>query len=356
MTLRGGKDSANGSQGANSIASIFSSGEAQLLIVAALYGSLTVSFRLLYGTEGPPAPSMASLVRGIIAAACFVPTIMKKPTTEEESKGRGASLFLAALELSWWNAGAQGLQNAGLIFTEASRASFLTQTSVVLTPILSLFFGEKVGGNVWGACVLALFGVVTISRAESPAAAAAAAAHASAGINIGDLLCLAGAACWSMYILRLTQMMQSGKHCATALQAYKTCLLAGWYAVWVAYDASRVVGGMWALWPAAGSLLPLAIICYSAIGPGAVADVMQSRAQEKVKASQVSRHSHSTPPLTPPMVPTSRTHWHRDIHLAHALARSRTQMLRLIDTHAPLAHVPTLLPKVNINCMLVSKL
>jgi hypothetical protein len=40
--------------------------------------------------------------------------------------------------------GAQGLQNVGLLFTEASRASFLTQTSVVLTPVLSLFAGEKV--------------------------------------------------------------------------------------------------------------------------------------------------------------------------------------------------------------------
>ncbi len=38
----------------------------------------------------------------------------------------------------------QGLLNVGLQFTEASRGSFLTQLSVVLTPVVSLFAGQKV--------------------------------------------------------------------------------------------------------------------------------------------------------------------------------------------------------------------
>ena len=124
-----------------------------------------------------------------------------------------------------------GLQNAGLLFTEASRASFLTQTSVVLTPVLAMFAGDKVGANVWVACVLALVGVVTIASAESAAAATSAVASLG-GLNIGDILCLAGAASWSMYILRLTRFMTSGLP-AMALQAYKTIFLAVMYGVWV---------------------------------------------------------------------------------------------------------------------------
>lgn len=38
----------------------------------------------------------------------------------------------------------QGLLNVGLQFTEASRGSFLTQLSVVLTPVISIFAGQKV--------------------------------------------------------------------------------------------------------------------------------------------------------------------------------------------------------------------
>lgn len=126
--------------------SILASGEVQLLIAASFYGSLTVAARLLYSLDGPPAPSAFSFVRGVIAALCFVPLLLKAPAPGEEKEVKKAGFWLAALELAWWNLGAQGLQNAGLLFTEASRASFLTQTSVVLTPVLSLFFGEKVGG------------------------------------------------------------------------------------------------------------------------------------------------------------------------------------------------------------------
>ena len=51
------------------------------------------------------------------------------------------------------------------------------------------------------------------------------------------------------------------------------------------YDAV-LAGGISPLWMGAASIISWAIIAYSAIGPGAVADVMQSRAQERVKASQ----------------------------------------------------------------------
>jgi len=264
---------------------MLASGEVQLLMCAFLYGSLTVAFRLLYSLDGPPAPSMASFVRGILAALCFVPSLLSKKDPNE--KALGAGFWWAAFELAFWNLGAQGLLNAGLLFTEASRASFLTQTSVVLTPVLSLFFGEKIGGNVWAACVLALVGVVTIAQAESGAAAAGAAAAATTsigGLNLGDVLCLAGAASWSMYILRLARFASAGVP-SMALQAYKTIILAGMYGMWVVYDA--IVGGsVTALWAGAASVTAWMIIAYSAIGPGAVADVMQAQAQEKVKASQ----------------------------------------------------------------------
>lgn len=288
VSLRGGKDGAamnsgdgEGDSGGPNVLKLFASGEVQLLVCAALYGSLTVAFRLLYSLDGPPAASMASFVRGVLAAACFIPAIMQKPGAKEKPKN--AAFWFAAAELAWWNLGAQGLQNVGLMYTEASRASFLTQTSVVLTPVLSIFAGEKVGGNVWGACVLALIGVVTIARAESGAAAAAA-TSAIGGINFGDLLCLAGAASWSMYILRLTRFAQLGVP-AIALQAWKTIILGGFYGLWACYDAFYA-GGFGPLWVGATSIAAWAILAYSAVGPGAVADVMQNQAQEKVKASQ----------------------------------------------------------------------
>uniref|UniRef100_A0A7S4U6P0 Uncharacterized protein n=1 Tax=Guillardia theta TaxID=55529 RepID=A0A7S4U6P0_GUITH len=66
-------------------------GEAQLLFVAALYGSLTVSFRLLYAMEGPPCASVASFVRGMMAAACFLPVLLRN--TQSSSSSSASTRF-----------------------------------------------------------------------------------------------------------------------------------------------------------------------------------------------------------------------------------------------------------------------
>ncbi|EKX34567.1 hypothetical protein GUITHDRAFT_80436 [Guillardia theta CCMP2712] len=277
-------------------------GEAQLLFVAALYGSLTVSFRLLYAMEGPPCASVASFVRGMMAAACFLPVLLRNTqsssSSSASSSASSSSFWLAASELAMWNLGAQGLLNVGLLFTEASRASFLTQTSVVLTPLVAMVGGDKVGKNVWFGCLLALIGVVTLASAESSAAAAAAAG--TLGINIGDAFCLAGALSWSMYIFRLTCIMEKGGD-SVRIQAWKTIILGGLYGLWALADAVKAVGAgqtVSSLWPGAGagSLTAWIILLFSAVGPGAIADVMQARAQEKVPRpfSNLLLHLHAT--------------------------------------------------------------
>mmetsp|Transcript_4452 Transcript_4452/g.16250 ORF Transcript_4452/g.16250 Transcript_4452/m.16250 type:complete len:344 (+) Transcript_4452:816-1847(+) len=208
-------------------------------------------------------------------------------SSSASSSASSSSFWLAASELAMWNLGAQGLLNVGLLFTEASRASFLTQTSVVLTPLVAMVGGDKVGKNVWFGCLLALIGVVTLASAESSAAAAAAAGTLG-GINIGDAFCLAGALSWSMYIFRLTCIMEKGGD-SVRIQAWKTIILGGLYGLWALADAVKAVGAgqtVSSLWPGAGSLTAWIILLFSAVGPGAIADVMQARAQEKVKASQ----------------------------------------------------------------------
>jgi drug/metabolite transporter (DMT)-like permease len=78
-------------------------------------------------------------------------------------------MLLAGLELALWNFGAQGFVTAGLLSSPAARASFLTQTCVVvvMTPLLSALAGEKIKSSVWGGCVLALCGLFLISTTTS---------------------------------------------------------------------------------------------------------------------------------------------------------------------------------------------
>ena len=78
-------------------------------------------------------------------------------------------MLLAGLELALWNFGAQGFVTAGLLSSPAARASFLTQTCVVvvMTPLLSALAGEKIKSSVWGGCGLALCGLFLISTTTS---------------------------------------------------------------------------------------------------------------------------------------------------------------------------------------------
>ena len=95
-------------------------GRATLLLVAFLYGTLNVTLRAIYATDGPPAASVLSLVRQVLSIASFVPIFAAARAGNEdvgsESEERrvqpldGAEvrpMWMSALELAFWNFGAR---------------------------------------------------------------------------------------------------------------------------------------------------------------------------------------------------------------------------------------------------------
>lgn len=278
-------------------------GRLTLLAVAFLYGTLNVSLRALYALPNPPTASALSVSRGWLAAFCFLPLFPKIRREAElpksaEEKEEQAPLPLAALELAFWNFGAQGLLNVGLLFTESARASFLTQTSVVITPLISLLAGQSVDRNVWVGCGAALAGLVLLSDGGDGASVAVSdglglsavvGALSSLSFGTGDLLVLGGALCWSMYIFRTSSI--GDKYPEISLQAVKTILLAGLYTSWFVASAFRCyAAGGWEevknLWMGWTNPLAWAILAFSALGPGALADVLQQKGQKEVSASE----------------------------------------------------------------------
>ena len=277
-------------------------GRAILLLVAFLYGTLNVVLRQLYATPGPPSASMLSSSRGWLAALCFLPAMsqIRQEVGKSASGGREistdgdkASLVRVAIELAFWNAATQGLVNVGLLFTESARASFLTQTSVVITPLISSLQGNRVGSNVWMGCAAALAGLALLSTegGDSVAASADGIAAGFSGLSFsgGDLLVLGGAVCWSIYIVRTAAI--GDRYPEVSLQAVKTVALAMMYTSWLIFSAIScfnsggwdAVAGLWLGWQ---NLTAWALLLYSAIGPGALADVLQQNGQKRVSASE----------------------------------------------------------------------
>mmetsp|Transcript_19273 Transcript_19273/g.37511 ORF Transcript_19273/g.37511 Transcript_19273/m.37511 type:complete len:597 (-) Transcript_19273:201-1991(-) len=340
-------------------------GRAILLLVSFLYGTLNVSLRGIYASDGPPVASVLSLVRQCLSVVTFLPilwsvqnqsncggggsgvdsavgekdleygtaagytTVEKKVEGKGEGEEKKRPMWSAALELAFWNFGAQGLINAGLLFSPAARASFLTQTSVVMTPLISALAGERVKSSVWGGCALALFGLGLISTSHSPATTDAAVDLASAftddaiasssqralmtasevattsSLNQGDFMILAGALSWSTYIFRTSSVAKS--YSELDLQFSKNVLLAVMYFGWFLTTAvtsllaaaasastslpSLLASGTWMealapLWSGWASLPVWVLLAYSAVGPGAVADLLQQSGQKEVSASE----------------------------------------------------------------------
>ena len=98
-------------------------------------------------------------------------------------------LFLVILAGVLLGAGA-ALQQAGLKFTTARNAGFITGLHVVFVPfILAAVFKQKPGLIIWISAFLAAKGLFLLS------------AFGKLGQNLGDSLELAGAFFWALHII-----------------------------------------------------------------------------------------------------------------------------------------------------------
>ena len=273
-------------------------GRLLLAIVALLYGSLNVSLRFVYDVpDVPPTAAALSATRGWLAFLCFLPPLIldqrkHKPESSspgEKETGNMVSLFRSGLELATWGFLAQGLLNVGLVSTGSARASFLTQASVLFTPLISTLIGKQsVAKNVWLACMVALVGLVVLTMGAGGAAAAGASSAFAVSLSRGDLFVLGGALSWSMYLFRINVL--GPKHPDLILQGVKTGLMAVLYSIWWSFS-----GGLFSAGKLALSLLPSwmtssyvvwAALFFSAIGPGTIADVLQQKGQKDVSPSE----------------------------------------------------------------------
>jgi drug/metabolite transporter (DMT)-like permease len=194
-----------------------------------------------------------------------------------------------ALELAFFNFGTQGLINVGLVTIDSSaRASFLTQLSVVITPVLSAIFGHRVHCRVWFACIMALVGLYILSishvatggDSDGDGSKSNASSRAT-GLSIGDFYCLGGACCWSYYIYRMSEWGDYFDELET--QFWKNIFLASMYSTWMMVAAFVSPTN---LWPGIADWISWLALFYSALFPCTIADILQQKAQAVVPAAE----------------------------------------------------------------------
>lgn len=105
------------------------------------------------------------------------------------------------------------LQQIGLIYTTAGKASFLTGLYMVLVPLIGIFLKQKVERNSWIGVGFAVVGLYLLSVNENFT------------MSFGDLLEVIGAVFWAIHILTIDYFTKKVDALKLACVQFATCAI-----------------------------------------------------------------------------------------------------------------------------------
>lgn len=91
---------------------------------------------------------------------------------------------------------AASLQQAGMVYTTAGKAGFITGLYVVLVPLIGLFIGQKTGKNLWIGAIIAICGLFLLTFSGKML------------IRKGDLLVLLSAFFWAVHVQLINNLVK----------------------------------------------------------------------------------------------------------------------------------------------------
>ena len=106
---------------------------------------------------------------------------------------------------------AAALQQIGLIYTTAGKASFITGLYMVFVPIIGIFLKHKIGKNSWVGVIIAAVGLYLLSINEN------------FSIGYGDLLEVIGAIFWAVHILTIDYFSNKMESLKLSCIQFETC-------------------------------------------------------------------------------------------------------------------------------------
>ena len=158
--------------------------EALLFITAAIWGTGFVAQRLGMVSLGPFSYNAA---RFMLGSTILVPVLVARRASQAAFKAALGPGMMAGTIL----AAAASLQQAGLQYTSAGKAGFITGLYVVLVPVAAMVLGRRTPMRTWLGAAFAFGGLYALSFSSI------------AGVNSGDLLVLASSVFWTAHILAL---------------------------------------------------------------------------------------------------------------------------------------------------------
>ncbi len=160
-----------------------------LVLTAMIWGFAFVAQRVGMDYVGP---FTFNAVRFALGSLSLLPLIwlqqQRKPAEIPDEKPKKPVLIWAILAGGALFAGAS-FQQAGMVYTTAGKAGFITGLYVVIVPLLGLFWKQRPSLGTWLGAILAATGLYFLSITNEFT------------ISLGDLLVLISAFFWSSHVL-----------------------------------------------------------------------------------------------------------------------------------------------------------
>ncbi len=175
-----------------------------LWLTAAIWGFAFVAQRAGMEFIGP---FTFNGIRFLLGSASLLPLIfwMKSHPGNASTKQRnilkggllaGSVLFIGA-----------SLQQAGMVYTEAGKAGFITGFYVILVPLIGIFIGQHITKLLWAGAIIALAGLYLLTI------------NGPLVLQKGDFLILLSAFFWAVHVQVINKLVDT--HDALSLSAFQ---------------------------------------------------------------------------------------------------------------------------------------
>lgn len=246
----------------------------------------------LWGTYGPAAKLLQSLTPAIspslLNLATFLAALLTiTPLTYIDDNDSSTSRA-PGIELGTYLYFGTCLQVLGLNVTSASRAAFLVQLSTVFVPVMEVLIGRHVPVHVFFTSGIAILGTCILALEANTTSALS--ANVIAAFNMGDVLSIAAAILYSLYVVRLEVLSDRVGRALSLVKvkiqtqvALSALTAAALYAVGDV-DSMSYISALPLSWN--DGLLTVACIAWIGAGSTALANWFQVVGQRRVGPSQ----------------------------------------------------------------------
>ncbi|NVO20845.1 MAG: DMT family transporter [Bacteroidetes bacterium] len=152
-------------------------------------------------------------IRFAIGSLSLIPLLWLLPKDETKAVIPGFSRLKGGLLAGVILFAGASLQQAGMIWTTAGKAGFITGLYVILVPFIGIFIGQVIGRNVWIGALLAVAGLFLLTIND----------HFT--IDKGDFLVLLSAFFWAIHVQLINKLVTTLEPLRLAIIQFAVCAI-----------------------------------------------------------------------------------------------------------------------------------